>query len=74
MVRKVRKYANGGQVTDHTSSDYRFPKPTYGEAVKDRVKGFFTSGAAGRAAKKVSGSGDGARKRRLDKAIEDMSG
>lgn len=74
MVVKKRKYANGGQVKDHTSTDYRWPKPSFAEAVKDRVKGAFTSGAAGQAAKKVSGSKDGARKRQLDKAIDEMSG
>ena len=74
MVVKKRKYANGGQVKDHTSTDYRYPKPSYMEAVKDRVKGAFTGGAAGRAAKKVNGSEGGARKRQLDKAIDEMSG
>jgi len=72
MVRKVHKYANGGQVKDHsTETSYRYPKPTYMDAVKDRVKGMFTGGAAGKAAKEVDSN---RRKRDLDRAIDDMSG
>lgn len=75
MVRKVRKYADGGKVVaDHTSTGYRYPKPTYTDAVKDRVKRLFTGGAAGRAAKKVDGGEGGARKRQIDKAVDEMSG
>lgn len=74
MVIKKRKYANGGQIKDHNATSYRYPKPSYAEAVKDRVKGLFTSGAAGRAAKKVDASEGGARKRHIDEAVDDMSG
>lgn len=76
MVRKVHKYADGGKVDrDHSyDTDYRYPKPKFKDAVVDRVKGLFTGGAAGRAAKKVDGSAGGARKRQLDRAIDDMSG
>ena len=78
MVRKVHKYANGGQVKDHYAdggdvpeenrSDYRYPKPKFMDAVKDRVKGMFTSGAAGKAAKQIGG-----RKKQIDDAVDDMS-
>lgn len=71
MVRKVRKYANGGQIKDHTSTGYRWPKPSYTEAVIDRVKGAFTGGAAGKAAKEVDNN---RRKRDLDRAIDEASG
>lgn len=83
MVIKKRKYANGGQIKDHCAdggipedmrTGYRYPKPSYAEAVKDRVKRAFTGGAAGRAAKKVDASEGGARKRQIDKAVDDMSG
>ena len=70
MVRKVHKYANGGQIKDHsTETSYRWPKPSYMDAVKDRVKGMFTGGAAGKAAKELD-----RRKPDLDRTIDDMSG
>lgn len=60
MVIKRRKYANGGQVTDHMEdyhrTDYKFPKPSYLGAVKDRIKGAFSGGAAGKAAKTIKES------------------
>lgn len=76
MVRKTHCYADGGKVDhDHTyDTDYREPAPRYRDAFVDRVKALFTSGMAGKAAKQVSGSKDGARKRQIDKAVEDMSG
>lgn len=75
MVVKRRKYANGGQITDHsTETNYRYPKPTYAEAVKDRVKGLFTSGAAAKAAKQVDGGDRSRRKKQIDDAVDKMSG
>jgi hypothetical protein len=38
MVSKVHEYANGGQVEDHTSTNFRWPKPSYIEAMVDRTK------------------------------------
>lgn len=69
MVRKVRKYANGGQVKDYTSTGYRWPKPTYGEAVFDRMKEMVSGGAAGKAAKQVDAN---RRKKQIDDAVDSM--
>lgn len=76
MVRRAHCYADGGKVVkDHSmDTDYVYPKPTYADAVKDRVKRTFTSGMAGKAAKKVDGGEGGLRKRQIDKAIEDAGG
>ncbi len=69
MVRRAHCYADGGKIVkDHTATDYRYPAPTYGEAVKDRVKSMFSSGAAAKAGKQVSG-----RQRQIDKAVDDAS-
>jgi len=38
MVRKAREYANGGQVEDHSDTDFHYPKPSYIEALVDRTK------------------------------------
>ncbi len=69
MVRKVTKYADGGKVErDHSfDTDYKFPRPTYGEAVVDRLKRMVGGGAAGRAAKKVKG-----RERQINRQLADM--
>lgn len=71
MVRRTHKYADGGKIVkDHsTESGYVYPKPTYMEAVKDRVKGFFSSGIAGKGADTLKRS-----KSLRDKQIEDAGG
>ncbi len=38
MVSKVHEYANGGQVEDHTSTKFHYPKPSYIESLVDRTK------------------------------------
>lgn len=76
MVRKVRKYADGGKVIqDHSmETSYRYPKPKFGDAVIDRVKGLFTGGAAGKAAKQIDGGDRSRRKKQIDDAVDSMSG
>lgn len=69
MVRRVHKYADGGKIVRDHSNDtsYVYPKPSYADAVKDRVKGFFTKGAAKKASDEVTG-----RQKQLDKQIDSM--
>lgn len=67
MVRRTHKYADGGKVVkDHTATGYVFPKPTYGEAVADRIKEMVTP--------KKRTAVTGTRRSQLDKTIEDAGG
>lgn len=76
MVCRTHKYADGGKIVkDHLAPEYK--KPSFTDAVVDRVKGFFPSSnrsAIKEAAKAVAPKSITQRKARIDQAIEEAGG